>query len=102
MSAPPRNRFAAKPEDQQHSETLYVRLKKRDKRRIIEAAGDRGVAAWAREVLLSAAASKPVKAANKTGAANRSQAIRSETNRTSSASAHEGLRRDESAAGFRR
>jgi hypothetical protein len=63
MPAPPRNRFAAKPQDQQHSETLYVRLKKQDKERIVEAAGDTGIAAWVRGVLLSAVASKCVKAA---------------------------------------
>ncbi len=54
MPAPRRNRFAAKPEDQQHSETLYVRLRKRDKQRIVEAAGDKGIAEWARGVLLDA------------------------------------------------
>jgi hypothetical protein len=66
MAAPLRNRFAAKPQDEQHSETLYVRLKKQDKDRIVEAAGETGIAAWAREVLLSAAASKAAKAANQT------------------------------------
>jgi hypothetical protein len=56
MPAPPKNRFAAKPEDQHHSEALYVRLTKEDKMRIVEAAGDTGVAAWARGVLLGAVA----------------------------------------------
>jgi len=42
---------------------LYVRLKKQDKERIVEAAGDSGIAAWARGVLLSAVARKRVKAA---------------------------------------
>ena len=65
MPAPPRNRFAAKPEDQQPIEAFYVRLKKHDKRRIVEAAGDASLATWARGVLLSAAACKLVKDANK-------------------------------------
>jgi hypothetical protein len=54
MPAPKRNRFAAKPAEQQHSETLYVRLRRHDKQRIVEAAGDTGVAEWARGVLLNA------------------------------------------------
>ena len=67
MPAPLRNRFAAKPEDQQHSETLYVRLKKRDKERIVEAAGDTGIAEWARGVLLNAVAGKRIKSSNQAG-----------------------------------
>jgi hypothetical protein len=55
MPAPKKNRFAAKPRDEQHSESLYVRLRKHDKQIIVEAAGDASVAAWARGVLLEAA-----------------------------------------------
>ena len=65
MPAPLRNRFAAKPQDEQHSERLYVRLKKQEKDRIVEATGETGIAAWARGVLLSAAASKAVRAATR-------------------------------------
>jgi hypothetical protein len=55
MAAPKKNRFAAKAASEQHSEVLYVRLRKADKRQIIAAAGETGVADWARGVLLRAA-----------------------------------------------
>ena len=64
MPAPKKNRFAAKPKDEQHSESLYVRLRKHDKQMIVEAAGDAGVAEWARGVLLDAAESSGGKTAN--------------------------------------
>jgi hypothetical protein len=55
MPAPKRNRYAAKPRTERHTEALYIRLRRDDKRRIQEAAGGTAVADWARRVLLSAA-----------------------------------------------
>ena len=55
MAAPLKNRFAAKPPEERHVETLFVRLTKLDKDRIVRAAGDVGLTSWAREVLLRAA-----------------------------------------------
>ena len=66
MPAPKGNRFAAKPENHQHRETLYVRLRRQDKQRIVKAAGDVGVAEWARGVLLNAAGDSRARSANKT------------------------------------
>ncbi len=55
MPAPKKNRYAAKPREERHTEALYIRLRKDDKKRILEAAGDAGVADWARRALLAAA-----------------------------------------------
>ena len=57
MAAPKRNRYAAKPRDERHTEALYIRLRKDDKQRILEAAGNAAVTDWARRVLLAAARS---------------------------------------------
>ena len=59
MAAPKRNSFASKPPDERHDAALYVRMREQDKRRIVEAAGDLGVAAWARAVLLDALKQEP-------------------------------------------
>ena len=64
MPAPKRNRFAAKAEEEQHSEALYVRLRKHDKQRIVQAAGNVAVAEWVRGVLLSAVAAHRTSSAN--------------------------------------
>ena len=71
MAAPKNNRFAAKPPDQKLSSTLYVRLREREKQQILEAAGTRGVTAWAREVLLKAAQVTSNEKRESTRAANR-------------------------------
>ena len=55
MPAPKRNKYAAKPREERHTESLYIKLRKEDKRRILEAAGPNGVTDWARRVLLQAA-----------------------------------------------
>jgi hypothetical protein len=55
MPAPKRNKYAVKSREERHTEALYIRLRKNDKRRILEAAGSSGVADWARRVLLQAA-----------------------------------------------
>ena len=71
MPAPKNNRFAAKSPDEKLSSTLYVRLREREKQQILEAAGTRGVTAWARDVLLKAAQltsndrGEPTRAANR-------------------------------------
>ena len=57
MPAPKRNRYAAKPRKERHSEAEYIGLRMADKRLIREAAGGTGVADWARRVSLSAAQS---------------------------------------------
>jgi hypothetical protein len=44
-----------KPVDQLQAESIYVRVTVAEKRAVEAAAGDRGLAAWAREVLLRAA-----------------------------------------------
>jgi hypothetical protein len=54
MAAPKGNRFAVKDEAEKRSEALYVRMKGIEKDACREAAGDRGLSEWAREVLLSA------------------------------------------------
>jgi len=82
MPAPRRNRFAAKPPEQRHREALFVRLTKSDKARIVEAAGEDGLAAWARKVLLKAVEQhdgEPI------GPASGSQPRRPDGNRTSAA-----------------
>jgi hypothetical protein len=55
MAAPRNNRFAAKAPEQRHDEILYVRLRKSDKDRIVDAARDVGLASWVRQALLQAA-----------------------------------------------
>jgi hypothetical protein len=55
MPAPKRNRFAAKAPEDIHSESLFVRLRKKDKVLITRAAADAGLAEWARDVLVKAA-----------------------------------------------
>ncbi len=67
MAAPKRNRYAAKPPEELHGESLFVRLRRHEKMLIAKAAEDRGLAAWAREVLVTAAHDKIGKTrANKT------------------------------------
>ena len=58
MAAPKKNRFAAKPPEELHGESLFVRLRIHEKALIAKAAEDRGLAAWAREVLIKAAEEK--------------------------------------------
>jgi hypothetical protein len=47
MPAPRNNRFETEAPDEQHNETLHVRLEKREREQIVEAAGKNGVAASA-------------------------------------------------------
>lgn len=71
MAAPKGNRYASKDEKEKLSEALYVRMREAEKEACREAAGNRGLSGWAREVLLRAISSRSgnIEAAKNSGEA---------------------------------
>ena len=55
MPAPKGNRFAAKPDTEELSQSLFIRMTEEEKSICTEAAQNVGLSAWARKVLLGAA-----------------------------------------------
>lgn len=62
-----------------------MRLRRSDKARIIEAAGEDGLASWVRKVLLRAVRGQDPELGEPIGPANGSQPSRPDSNRTSAA-----------------
>ena len=62
-----------------------MRLKRADKARILEAAGEDGLASWVRKILLRAVGGQDPELGEPTGPSNGSQPTRPETGRPSSA-----------------
>ena len=67
MAAPKGNRYASKDDNEKLSQALYIRMREAEKEACREAAGNRGLSDWAREVLLTAVCNRTsnIKAANK-------------------------------------
>ncbi len=55
MPAPKGNNFAAKPEAAKFTESLFIRMTQSEKEICFEAASDRTLSGWARDVLLTSA-----------------------------------------------
>ena len=55
MPAPKGNRYAAKPEAERFTESLFVRMTAAEKKICLESSGDDSVSGWARKTLLETA-----------------------------------------------